>query len=203
MDGNSEMTWKYTCWLIQSDLNRHFGFHGWGIPFFKGYGIPGFRCVFWYRICYYLRTKRDLRLLLFIVARWFYFRNQYRFGISIPYDTKIGSGFYVGHYGGIFVSSYCEIGSNVNISQDVTLGGVVKNGVRMAAQVGDRVYIAPGVKAVGAVVIGSDSAIGSNCVVTKDVPDRSTVVGVPGRVISQEKGSKDYINNINYHEYRE
>jgi serine O-acetyltransferase len=62
---------------------------------------------------------------------------------------------------------------------------------------GDSVYIGPGAKIVGAVRIGDRVAIGANCVVTKDVPDDSVVVGVPGTVISQE-GSAGYINRIDY-----
>ena len=62
---------------------------------------------------------------------------------------------------------------------------------------GDNIYIGPGAKIVGAVRIGNNVAIGANCVVTKHVPDNSVVVGVPGKVISQE-GSIGYVNRTDY-----
>ena len=59
------------------------------------------------------------------------------------------------------------------------------------------IYIGPGAKIVGAVRIGNNVAIGANCVVTKDVPDNSVVVGIPGKVISQ-KGSTGYVIRTDY-----
>jgi serine O-acetyltransferase len=134
-------------------------------------------------------------------ARFLYFRNQYKYGISIPFETQIGSGFYIGHFGGIFISSLCVIGRDVNISQDVTIGRTVRNGIPGSALIGDRVYIGPGAKVVGAVRIGDDVAIGANCVVTRDAIDSSIVAGVPGRTISEGKGSIGYINRTNYPPY--
>src|SRR3972149_632365 len=66
-----------------------------------------------------------------------------------------------------------------------------------AAVIGDNVYIGPGARIVGKVDIGSNVAIGANCVVTKDVPENAVVVGVPGKVISFN-GSGDYIQNTDY-----
>lgn len=108
---------------------------------------------------------------------------------------KIGEGFYIGHWGQIFISSQAVIGDNCNISQGVTIG-VSNRGDNIGAPViGDRVYIGPGVKIFGKVTIGNDVAIGANAVVTKDIPDNSVAVGIPARVISTE-GSHGYIQNI-------
>jgi len=60
--------------------------------------------------------------------------------------------------------------------------------------IGDNVYIGPGAKLFGAIVVGDNAAIGANCVVTHDVPENAVVVGIPGKVISYE-GSQGYINN--------
>jgi serine O-acetyltransferase len=79
----------------------------------------------------------------------------------------------------------------------VTLGEANRGDRRGCPVLGDNVYIGPGAKIVGAVRIGNDVAIGANCVVTKDVPDHSVVVGIPGRVISQE-GSAGYVNRTDY-----
>lgn len=124
-------------------------------------------------------------------------RLMYKFGISIPPDTKIGSGFYVGHFGGIFVSSQSIVGKNCNISQGVTLGKANRGKNKGYPKLGDNVYIGPGAKIIGAVNIGNNVAIGANCVVTRDVPDNSVVTGVPGKVISY-RGSDDYINRTDY-----
>jgi serine O-acetyltransferase len=76
--------------------------------------------------------------------------------------------------------------------------GKANRGVRKGYPViGDNVYIGPGAKIVGNVHIGNNVAIGANCVVTKDIPDNSVVVGVPGRVISLES-SVGYINRTDY-----
>lgn len=62
---------------------------------------------------------------------------------------------------------------------------------------GDNIFIGPGAKIIGAVKIGNNIVIGANCVVTRDIPDNSVVVGIPGRVISQD-GAKWYINRTDY-----
>ena len=85
----------------------------------------------------------------------------------------------------------------VFISQGVTLGQANRGKNKGYPQIGDNVYIGPGAKIVGKIKIGNDVAIGANCVVTKDVPNNSVIVGIPGKVISQA-GSIEYINNTNY-----
>lgn len=127
-------------------------------------------------------------------------RATYKFGTSIPPETDIGAGFYIGHFSGIFVNAGCRIGANCNISQGVTLGQSNRGKNAGYPVLGDNVYIGPGAKIVGGVRIGSDVAIGANCVVTRDIPDGSVVVGIPGKVISSD-GSKGYINRIDYDRY--
>ena len=109
----------------------------------------------------------------------------YKFGIQISYTTKIGYGFYIGHFGNIFVNSKTIIGNNVNISQGVTIGS--ENGV---PTIGDGVYIGPGAKVVGNIIIGNNVAIGANSVVfnkmnkPKNIPDNAIVIGIPAKVTS-------------------
>jgi len=102
----------------------------------------------------------------------------------VPFLADIGSGFYIGHYGGIIVSPFSKIGKNCNLSHGVTIGQSNRGKNKGYPVVGNNVYIGPGAKIIGRVVIGDNVAIGANCVVTKDVPDNAVVVGVPGRVIS-------------------
>jgi serine O-acetyltransferase len=84
------------------------------------------------------------------------------------------------------------IGENCNISRGVTIGQACRGRRKGTPIIGRHVYIGPGAKIVGAVRVGDFVAIGANCVVTDDVPDHATVVGVPARVISYG-GSPDML----------
>jgi serine O-acetyltransferase len=127
----------------------------------------------------------------------FYWRKGIRFGFDIPVSTKIGSGFYIGHFGGVIISGGAVIGKNCNISQGVTIGVVNRGANAGCPQIGDNVYIGPGAKIFGKVIVGNNVAIGANSVIVKDCPDNSVVAGVPGKVISY-LGSTGYINRTDY-----
>lgn len=158
--------------------------------------LPGYRYSFAMRACRYA-TERWRSGGVRAAARLLMRRYEYRYGISIPFDTEIGEGLYIGHFGGIVVSHRAVIGRNCNLSQGVTLG-VANRGARAGAPtLGDGVYVGPGAKLVGAVTVGDDVAIGANCVVTKDVPDHAVVVGVPGRVVSYD-GAAAYVTHTDY-----
>ena len=191
------MKFKEFIFLQKSDLHRYAG-NATSVSFIYNLMLyPGFKYSFWMRTCAYLKSNIILRYLLFPVA-WLVLRHyEYKYGISISYQTHIGSGFYIGHFGGIVVNQNAIIGKNCNISHQVTLGKA-NRGIRKGYPViGDNVYIGPGAKIIGKVHIGNNVAIGANCVVTKDIPDNSVVVGIPGRVISSE-GSTGYINRTDY-----
>lgn len=163
----------------------------------RQYISPGYRYTFWMRLCRYLSHKNKLYSPLYLIAMIILQRRKYKYGIEISPKTRIGTGFYIGHFGGIVINSQAEIGKNCNVSQGVTIGMANRGEKKGVAIIGDNVYIGPGAKIVGAVRIGNNAAIGANCVVTKDVPDNAVVVGVPGKVISMN-GSKGYIGNTNY-----
>ena len=107
------------------------------------------------------------------------------------------SGFHIGYFGGIVVNAESVIGKNCNISHGVTIGQGNRGKNKGCSILGNNIYIGPGAKIIGAVKIGNNVAIGVNCVVTKDIPDNSVVVGIPGKVISQN-GSVGYINKTDY-----
>lgn len=160
-----------------------------------------FKYIFWMRTCRYLRQHRVLKFLVYPVARAMLGKYKYKLGISVPFFTEIGSGFYIGHFGGIVVSYNSKIGKNCNISQGVTLGEANRGRNIGYPTIGDNVYIGPGAKIVGAVKVGNNAAIGANCVVTRDVPDNAVVGGSPAKVISYE-GSRGYVNRTDYDSYR-
>jgi len=164
--------------------------------FFKHYLlVPGFRYTFWMRTAKYFKTNQDLISTLgYFVTRFFLKRYGYRYGISIPYNTEIGFGLYIGHYGGIVISPDTMIGKNCNINHGVTIGSTYGGKHPGIPTIGDNVYLGPGSKVIGNIIIGNNVAIGANSVVTSPIPDNAVVVGVPGRVIS-DKGSYDYVVN--------
>ena len=183
--------------LVRSDLYRHAGSSDHSAFARHMLGSPGFQYTFWLRLVAWLRTERAPARLLLPIAGLIKRHISYKYGISIPARTRIGPGFYIGHFGGIVVNEASVIGSNCNISQGVTLGQANRGEHQGAPSIGDNVYIGPGAKLVGRVHIGSNAAISANAVVTKDVPEHAVVGGVPARVLSHD-GSGAYVNRTDY-----
>ena len=104
-------------------------------------------------------------------------------GISINPNAVIGPGFYIGHFSGIFIGGHVRIGAACAISQGVTIGAALRDGVEGSPTIGDRVYIAPGAKVFGPITIGDGAAVAANAVVREDVPAAALVGGVPARVL--------------------
>lgn len=113
-------------------------------------------------------------------------------GIQLPPAARIGPGLYIGHFGGVIVSSRAVLGRRCNLSQGVTIGEGGRGERQGVPVLGDRIYVGPGAKIFGAVHIGDDAAIGANAVVNVDVPAGVTVAGVPARVVSR-RGSHGLI----------
>lgn len=172
--------------LINSDLHRY---PGGAMSYFSE---PGFKYICILRLTYYTSTHKYL-YPLHLLLKFKLICLMRRYGIQIPYATKIGRGFYIGHFGTIVVNPKTVIGNNVNISQGVTIGRANRGKNAGTAIIGDEVYIGPGAKIVGAVRIGNRVAIGANAVVTTNVPDDAVVAGIPAKVISMN-GSEGYIN---------
>lgn len=118
--------------------------------------------------------------------------NEMLNGISIEPRAVIGEGLYVNHGPSIRIAGKCVLGSNCNISHEVTLGPAIRERERGAPVLGDRVFVGPGAKLFGGITLGDDVAIGANAVVTKSVPDRGVAVGIPARVVSHQ-GSFEFI----------
>ena len=113
-------------------------------------------------------------------------------GIHIEPEIDIGPGFYIGHFGCIFLGNHTKIGRFFNISQGCTVGFAGRGEGYGLPVIGDFVYMAPGSKAIGKIKIGDNVAIGANAVVTRDLPDNAVAVGVPAKIISY-KGSRDFV----------
>ncbi len=191
------MTFREYRYLVKSDLYRISDRVDAATLFTHVTRGSAFKHTFWMRTCRFARSQPLLRLLAYPIARRLLTHYTYKFGISIPFETKIDSGFYIGHFGGIVVNEACVIGKNCNISRGVTLGVSNRGEKAGCPTVGDNVYIGPGVKIIGAVRVGNHAAIGANAVVTSDIPDYGVAVGIPARVISQD-GSLGYVNRTDY-----
>lgn len=107
-------------------------------------------------------------------------------GIEIHPGAKIGKDFFIDHGSGTVIGETTEIGDNVTIYQNVTLGGTSLEPVKRHPTIGNNVVIGTGAKILGPITIGDNVRVGANSVVTKDVPPNSVVVGVPGRITRRE-----------------
>jgi serine O-acetyltransferase len=112
-------------------------------------------------------------------------------GIHLFHETTIGPGFYIGHYGGIWISPLATFGANCNVGPNVVVG-VAGKGKSKGPVFGDRVWIGPGAVITGEVRIGSGAVIAANSLVTSNVPENAVVIGVPARVLSYT-GSKNLV----------
>lgn len=141
----------------------------------------GLHAVWSHRVAHWFYNKR----LLFI-ARVISQISRFITGIEIHPGAKIGQRLFIDHGMGVVIGETCEIGNNVTIFQGVTLGGTGKEKGKRHPTLKDNALIATGAKVLGAITIGENSKVGGGSVVLKDVPDNSTVVGVPGQVVIQD-----------------
>jgi serine O-acetyltransferase len=130
-----------------------------------------------------------------MMSRFCYRRMGRRYGLQIPHTTRIGRGLYIGHFGGIIISSRSIIGNNCNIAQGVTIGETNRGVNKGSPTIGDRVWVGANAVIVGGINIGSDSLIAPLSYVNFDVPQSSVVMGNPAKIVSKN-GSQGYVNNL-------
>lgn len=148
---------------------------------------PSFRAMVYYRIANKLYNKEH-----YFLARLLSQMARHRTGIEIHPGATIGKNLFIDHGSGVIIGETTIIGDNVTIYQGVTLGGTGKDKGKRHPTIGDNVMIGAGSRVLGPVIIGANSKIGAGSVVLKDVPENSTVVGVPGRVVKREDKKVPY-----------
>jgi serine O-acetyltransferase len=139
---------------------------------------PGFHAVLAHRLAHQLYSWRVPILPRFIsqVSRFF---TQ----IEIHPGATIGRRFFIDHGSGVVIGETTIVGDDVLLYQGVTLGGTGGERGKRHPTLGNRVVIGTGAKVLGNILIGDNVKVGAGSVVVHNVPDNSTVVGVPGRVV--------------------
>ena len=142
---------------------------------------PGFHAVLLHRLAH-----KVYRAGWFTVARTISQFSRATTGIEIHPGARIGRRFFIDHGMGVVIGETSEIGDDVLVYQGVTLGGTGKEVGKRHPTIGHHVVIGTGAAILGNIHIGDHVKIGAGSVVVHSVPEHSTVVGVPGRVVGDE-----------------
>ncbi|ADP34732.1 serine O-acetyltransferase [Bacillus atrophaeus] len=140
----------------------------------------GLHAIWAHRIAHALYKRK-----FYFLARLISQISRFFTGIEIHPGATIGRRFFIDHGMGVVIGETCEIGNNVTVFQGVTLGGTGKEKGKRHPTIKDDALIATGAKVLGSITVGEGSKIGAGSVVLHNVPDFSTVVGIPGRVVVQ------------------
>jgi len=142
---------------------------------------PGLHALWAHRVNHWLWTHR-LRLL----ARFCSQVSRLLTGIEIHPGAEIGRRFFIDHGMGVVIGETTIIGDDVTLYQGVTLGGTGKEKGKRHPTLGNNVVVGGGAKILGNVTVGENCRVGAGSVVLSDVPDNSTIVGVPGHIIFRD-----------------
>jgi serine O-acetyltransferase len=153
----------------------------------------GLHAIILYRISHFL-----YELKIPLIPRMISQAARFFTGIEIHPGATIGKSFFIDHGMGVVIGQTTVVKDNVTLFQGVTLGGTGKEKGKRHPNIENNVVIGTGAKVLGNITIGANSYIGANAVVIKDVPENSTIVGVPGRVTKQAgrrmDGSLDHVH---------
>ncbi len=143
---------------------------------------PGLHALWFHRPAHFL-WQHKLRLLARILSHI----NRFLTGIEIHPGAKIGQRFFIDHGAGVVIGETSEIGDDVLFYQGVVLGGTTLEKNKRHPTIGNNVEMGSGAIALGAIAIGDGARIGSGSVVIKSVPPGATVVGVPGKTVTERR----------------
>lgn len=160
---------------IKTVLDRDPAARGFWEVFFT---YPGFHAITWHRFAHFLWKKR-----FYFFARVLSQISRFLTGVEIHPGAKLGRRFFIDHGMGVVIGETAEVGDDVTIYHGVTLGGTSLKKEKRHPTIGNSVVIGAGAKVLGPFRVGDRVRIGSNSVVLKEVPDDSTVVGVPGKIV--------------------
>jgi serine O-acetyltransferase len=142
---------------------------------------PGFHAILIHRLAHWLWQRQFTT-----VARFVSHVGRFLTGIEIHPGAKIGRRCFIDHGMGVVIGETSEIGDDVTIYQGVTLGGTSTEPIKRHPTIEDSVTLFSGAAVLGPVTVGRHSRVGAGSVLVTSVPQHSTVVGIPGRVVKIE-----------------
>lgn len=145
---------------------------------------PGFQAIVFHRLNHALWNKK-----LHLLARMTAHAARFLTGIEIHPGAVIGNRFFIDHGMGIVIGETAEIGDDVSLYHGVTLGGTTWNKGKRHPTLKNNVVIGAGAKILGPITLSDGVRVGCNAVVVKDVPEGSTIVGVPGHIVVKKDTS--------------
>ncbi len=144
---------------------------------------PGVKAVFFHRVANFFSTAK-FDLIARIISQF----SRFMTGIEIHPKAKIGKNLFIDHGMGVVIGETSEIGDNVTIYHMVTLGGIApsinsndQRNVKRHPTIENEVVIGSGAQVLGPVTVGCCAKIGANAVITKDVPEKAVMVGIPAK----------------------
>ena len=144
---------------------------------------PGVKALFFHRIANFFSVAK-FDLMARIISQF----SRFLTGIEIHPRAKIGKNLFIDHGMGVVIGETSEIGDNVTIYHMVTLGGIApsinsndQRNIKRHPTIEDEVVIGSGAQVLGPVRVGRCAKIGANAVITKDVPEKAVMVGIPAK----------------------
>ena len=144
---------------------------------------PGVKALFFHRIANFFSVAK-FDLIARIISQF----SRFLTGIEIHPRAKIGKNLFIDHGMGVVIGETSEIGNNVTIYHMVTLGGIApsinsndQRNIKRHPTIEDEVVIGSGAQVLGPVTVGRCAKIGANAVITKDVPEKAVMVGIPAK----------------------
>lgn len=142
---------------------------------------PGLHALILHRIAHKLNYWK-----IPLIPRMISNISRFFTGIEIHPAARIGRRFFIDHGMGVVIGATTIIGDDVLLYQGVTLGGTGNEHGKRHPTLGNNIVVGSGAKVLGNIEIGSNSRIGAGSVVVDNVPENSTVVGIPGRIVKQK-----------------
>lgn len=149
----------------------------------------GLHAIMHYRVSHWFYKHK-----LYFIARLISQVSRFFTGIEIHPGAKIGKGIFIDHGSGVVIGETTVIGDNCTIYQGATLGGTGKETGKRHPTLGDNVMVGSGARVLGPFTVGNNVKIAANAVVLSEIPDDSTAVGVPARVVKQ--GGKKIVDDM-------
>ena len=144
---------------------------------------PGVKAVFFHRIANFFSVAK-FDLIARIISQF----SRFLTGIEIHPGARIGKNLFIDHGMGVVIGETSKIGDNVTIYHMATLGGIApsinsndQRNIKRHPTIGDEAVIGSGAQVLGPITVGRCAKIGANAVVTKDVPEKAVMVGIPAK----------------------